>query len=66
MDSYSIEPEGNGFQVTKISPDGRVWLIGIFLTKASAQLWVDDQKQMIKGRELWPRRFANHGERISV
>jgi len=61
MDNYKIAPEGNGFQVSRISPDGRVWIVGRFPNKDNAQSWIDDQIEMINHRDKAPRRFSDHG-----
>jgi|HubBroStandDraft_5_1064220.scaffolds.fasta_scaffold1480945_1 hypothetical protein len=58
MDDYRVTPEGTGFQVIKTSPDGRVWLVGRFPTKANAQLWIEDQMNMTNRRNKTGR-FAN-------
>jgi len=56
MDNYRIAPEGNGFQVSRTSPDGRVWLIGRFPSRDNAQLWIEDQLKVANRRETTPRR----------
>ena len=63
MDNYQIDPEGNGFRVSKTSPDGRICFVGRFPTKDNARLWIEDQVKMTDRRETAPRRFANHGDR---
>jgi hypothetical protein len=63
MDNYQIDPEGNGFRVSKTSPDGRICFIGRFPTKTNAQLWIEDQIRMTDHRDMAPRRFADQRDK---
>jgi hypothetical protein len=64
MDNYRIAAEGNGFQVSRTSPDGRVWLIGRFPSRDNAQHWIDHQLKMTNRRDTSPGRGANQASAI--
>jgi hypothetical protein len=41
MDPFRIEPDGDGYEVTKARPDGKVCFVGRFPTEERAKLWIE-------------------------
>lgn len=45
MDEYHIEPDGDGYEVTRILPDGKTAFIGRFPSEDNAQHWIESRRE---------------------
>ena len=65
MEEYRIEQDGDGFEVSRIQPDGKASFVGRFSSADEARAWIEDRVRRLKGLPVaagkgqWrPRSFA--------
>jgi hypothetical protein len=48
MDEFRIEPDGDGYEVTRILPDGKTCFVGRFLREDDAQHWIESRVRLTR------------------
>jgi hypothetical protein len=52
MEEFRIEPDGDGFEVTRILRDGKACFVGWFSREYDAQYWIESRVRLAQRREI--------------
>jgi hypothetical protein len=65
LDEFSIEPDGDGFEVTGMMPDGKSCFVGRFTSEDHAKLWIE-RRMLSSGRHSFSMGTYQSGRRSSL
>jgi hypothetical protein len=51
MDDYRIKPDGDGFEVNRVLPDGKTCFVGWFLREYDARHWIENRVRSSQQRK---------------